>query len=268
MNGTSEKYFLAEAPHDAELARLHKREAIHGPRSQRLLTQLGVGEGWKCLEVGAGAGGVARWLAERVGSSGQVVATDINLRFLEDIHLPNLQVRRHDIVQDELEQGVYDLVHCRTVLAHLRQADVAIGRMVRALRPGGVLLAEEPLRAPTEEIDPSHPGAVEYTRIAAAVTKALTANGADLSLGLKLPRMLARLGLVEVGGSMEGTLVCGADKGPLAFGTAVNVMRSRLVGSGAISDADVDTYLAIEASSDFAGVVYSLAGVWGRRPSA
>jgi 2-polyprenyl-3-methyl-5-hydroxy-6-metoxy-1,4-benzoquinol methylase len=30
--------------------------------------------GWRCLEVGAGRGAMAVWLAERVGESGQVVA--------------------------------------------------------------------------------------------------------------------------------------------------------------------------------------------------
>lgn len=31
------------------------------------LEQIGVAEGWRCLEVGAGNGSISHWLAERVG---------------------------------------------------------------------------------------------------------------------------------------------------------------------------------------------------------
>src|SRR6516164_7895571 len=60
----------------------------------RRLTELGVGPGWRCLDVGAGDGSVARWLAGRVGPRGRVVATDLNPRFLAGHGLPNLEVRR------------------------------------------------------------------------------------------------------------------------------------------------------------------------------
>jgi hypothetical protein len=59
----------------------HERErlaAIEGELdscSIACLTALGVGPGWRCLEVGAGAGSIARWLSERVTPSGTVVAT-------------------------------------------------------------------------------------------------------------------------------------------------------------------------------------------------
>jgi ubiquinone/menaquinone biosynthesis C-methylase UbiE len=42
-----------------------------------------VTDGWHCLEVGFGAGGVALWLAGQVGSTGRVVAVDIDPRFLD-----------------------------------------------------------------------------------------------------------------------------------------------------------------------------------------
>jgi ubiquinone/menaquinone biosynthesis C-methylase UbiE len=37
--------------------------------------------GWRCLEVGAGRGSMAVWLAQRVGPSGHVVATDVDVGF-------------------------------------------------------------------------------------------------------------------------------------------------------------------------------------------
>ena len=80
------------------------------------LEQLGVGEGWRCLEVGAGNGSVSRWLAERVGPAGRVVTSDIDTRFLDRLSLPNLEVRRIDVTRDPLGDG-YDLVCGRGVAA-------------------------------------------------------------------------------------------------------------------------------------------------------
>jgi len=105
------------------------------------LERLGVGRGWRCLEVGAGDGSVARWLADRVAAEGQVVATDVDTRFL--VGLAGAEVRRHDILRDPLESGRYDLVHCRALLMHLREPEHAVARMIAALRPGGWLVVEE-----------------------------------------------------------------------------------------------------------------------------
>ena len=76
------------------------------------------------------------WLSRRVGSSGHVLATDISTSFLDVLDLPNLEVRRHDIVQDDLPEDAFDLVHARLVLTHLAERDIALRRMVKALKPG------------------------------------------------------------------------------------------------------------------------------------
>jgi len=63
-----------------------------------------VGPGWHCLEVGGGGGSIASWLANRVLPDGRAVATDLDTRFLETLSIPNLEVRRHDIVTDPLPE--------------------------------------------------------------------------------------------------------------------------------------------------------------------
>jgi hypothetical protein len=64
----------ARGRQEAEDDRLGLLEDIFDPLScrRRELVQ----PGWRCLEVGAGRGSMAVWLAERVGPCGQVVATD------------------------------------------------------------------------------------------------------------------------------------------------------------------------------------------------
>ena len=78
------RYFAADAEADDELARLKLLEALCDPWTFRCLDGIGVRQGWRCLEVGAGAGSVVRWLSERVGSAGRVVAVDLDPRFLGD----------------------------------------------------------------------------------------------------------------------------------------------------------------------------------------
>ena len=46
------------------------------------LQRLGIGSGARCLEIGAGSGSIARWLADQVGPAGRVVATDLDVRWL------------------------------------------------------------------------------------------------------------------------------------------------------------------------------------------
>jgi hypothetical protein len=86
---------------EVEDDRLSLLERILDPLSHRRRDF--VRPGWRCLEVGAGRGSMAVWLAEQVGESGKVVATDIDVTYLERIHLSNLEVRRHNILNDSVD---------------------------------------------------------------------------------------------------------------------------------------------------------------------
>src|SRR6516165_1192119 len=99
----SEDHYIASHSAEAfERERLGLLERVADPITLRRLQSLGVREGWRCLEIGAGHGSVARWLAKQVGPQGQVVATDLNPRFLRELAAPNIEVRHHDILNDEL----------------------------------------------------------------------------------------------------------------------------------------------------------------------
>ena len=71
------------------------------------------------------------------------MATDLDTRFLETLSIPNLEVRRHDIVTDPLPESTFDLIHVRLVLVHLSQWESVLERLVAALKPGGWLVGEE-----------------------------------------------------------------------------------------------------------------------------
>ena len=91
-------YVFAQDWH-REGKRLAGIEIAADPISSDVLSRLGVGTGWRCAEVGAGGGSLALWLADRVGDTGQVIATDLDLGHLIALQAPNLQVLQHDLTK-------------------------------------------------------------------------------------------------------------------------------------------------------------------------
>jgi 2-polyprenyl-3-methyl-5-hydroxy-6-metoxy-1,4-benzoquinol methylase len=134
-------YVLSDADR-AHRARLDSIAAPADVGSVRLLRELGVSSGWRCVEVGAGSGTMAAWLCAQVGPTGSVLATDINTRWVESLDLPNLVVATHDIAVSALG-GQYDLVHTRNVLCHVGDREQAFSHLVDAVRPGGWLVVED-----------------------------------------------------------------------------------------------------------------------------
>ena len=132
---------------DLESRRLHAIADLFDPATRRLLAQVGVARGWRCLEVAAGTGSVAAWLADQVGPEGEVFATDIDLTHLVELP-PNVTYAQHDIVTDSLPEGAFDVVHTRLLLEHLSGRETALNRMASAVRPGGYVVVEEAEMSP------------------------------------------------------------------------------------------------------------------------
>jgi SAM-dependent methyltransferase len=232
----------------------------------RHLEALGVTEAWRCLEVGGGGGSITEWLCRRVGSSGRVVATDINTRFLDGLDFANLEVRTHNIVADDVESGAFDLVHTRSVLFHLSQRQRALERMVSALRPGGVLLVEEPDFG-SWAADPKS-GDAACALFRKAISVAETALGIDIYCGRRLYSDIRALGLLDV--QAEGRTRMGRGATPEAnfWRLSYTQVRDRIVGTGELSPKELETFLELFADPDFVWMGGVLMSVWGRRPTA
>jgi ubiquinone/menaquinone biosynthesis C-methylase UbiE len=203
---TTTSYVHAGAGFASELERLTLLEARYdGGTVRRIEAVCGSLDGARCLEVGAGAGSTARWLADQVGRHGRVVATDIDCRFLTHLGRRNLEVRQHDIEDDNVEEASYDLVHCRAVLLHLSDPGRALRRMAAALRPGGVLLVEDADFVSLVAALPQHPLAPGFDRTMSRVTAFLASRGCmDPWFGRRLPGLVHGLGLGS--GAFETTV--------------------------------------------------------------
>jgi SAM-dependent methyltransferase len=178
---------------EAARERLETLEVSCDPFTTSHLDKVGVGPGWHCLEIGAGAGSVARMLCERVGPEGHVLAVDLEPALLAGMSAPNLEVRCLDVVVDELPEAAFDLIHTRLVLVHIPQRNELIPKLVRSLRPGGVLLLEEcDLQEAFKADDDVFRPSLE------AMYRPLFDAGIDIFWAPTLPARLEAAGLVDV----------------------------------------------------------------------
>ncbi len=113
------------------------------------LDRLELGPGWRCVDVGAGGGDVSVALAEVVGQTGRVYAVDSDPR-ARDVaaaaaaaHSQVLAITQ--AAEDLLLPEPVDLAFCRFLLLHVFDPAVVLGRMAKAVRPGGWVVTQEPI---------------------------------------------------------------------------------------------------------------------------
>ncbi|HXQ59069.1 MAG TPA: class I SAM-dependent methyltransferase [Acidimicrobiales bacterium] len=250
---------------DDEAARLGKLQGLHDEATVRRLLVLGVGPGRHCLELGAGAGSIARWMADQVGPTGTVTAVDRDIGQLQDLGAAtNATVVQDDLATMSFPDATYDVIHSRSVLMHVPDATAVVTKLVPALRPGGVVLFEEADGAPaTTAVDPPEPFVAVMVPLARRWT---WVRG--------LPELLGTLGLVDVHDDIRD--------GPLTGRTPVgafwqHTLRSirvyltdprRADGAGsAVDDATVDAMLALLDDPGFSMPFALRHNVSARRPT-
>jgi len=113
------------------------------------IDRLGVAAGWRVVDVGAGAGDVAVALAEIVGKTGRVYAVDSDPAARDETaHAAAAYTQVLAITQRaedlQLPEPV-DLAFCRFLLLHVTDPVRVLARMRAAVRPGGWVVAQEPI---------------------------------------------------------------------------------------------------------------------------
>ncbi|MFJ3903982.1 methyltransferase domain-containing protein [Streptomyces sp. NPDC090025] len=209
---------------EAERARLDLLARLTDPLHRRALSQAGLRAGLRCLELGAGTGTVAAWLAGRTGPEGQVLATDIDLSFLDGPARPPLEIRRVDAVKDELPPAAFDVVTASALLHHLPQWESVVDRMAAALAPGGALVLVEP------DVGAALLGRPEHRRFWADWCRWGRSQGIDYGLGRKLPDAVRRAGLDVQDVTMEVPFYDEGSPWDTLYRATLQAIRPRLAG--------------------------------------
>jgi SAM-dependent methyltransferase len=208
---------------------------------------------------------MAVWLAEKVGASGQVVATDVDTTYLERLNVPNLEVRRHNILDDSLKSlgsGSFDLVSSRLMLFWLAgRQETAIRRMAECLRPGGWLVDEDGDWGMVGPVDPTH-------RLYGAFHEWWSSRGYDPTFGRKLPALFERCGLQNIAHESSARVVRGGSPWACWWKQTLEGIRANEEAAGSLPRAREQEYQQLMAPFADPSVWFLselLHACWGQR---
>ncbi|MET8829515.1 class I SAM-dependent methyltransferase [Streptomyces sp. NPDC004610] len=248
--------------HPAQLERLRALAAVCDPATRAVLSQWELRPGARCLEVGAGAGTVALWLAQRC-PDGEVTATDTDVRFLAELPGSAVRVLRHDVRTEEFPPGTFDLIVARSVLCHLRERETVLARMISWLAPGGRLYIEDPSFFPAAfSVDP-----VVRRLGGAVVTTLASALGSDVQEWARsFPAPLLGRGLVEVGSRVHCSTLTSDNAAGAAWRLSVADLMPVMDQRGTLPAAEANAALAYVRKPGFTDVAHAMIAAWGVLP--
>lgn len=212
--------------------------------STGVLSELDIQPGWRCLDVGAGAGSISDWLAERVGATGRVTAMDLKPRYTPASDIVDVRAGDDgDVRTADLPTDRFDLIHARLVLMHLPDRAAVLRRLAGALRPGGILVLSEwdctgtadmLLRAPMPQATQA------FTAFHNGLLDLAVGNGASLDWARRVPLAMLDAGLINVGSQTHNQLWTGGEAGCLLHASNSRQMRAPLLAHG-VSVEQLDT---------------------------
>ncbi len=257
--------YLLDNAWQQQRERLAGLESWFDPGTIRHMEALGVAPGWRCLEVGGGGGSIALWLSRRVGPGGHVLTTDLDTRFLDALHEPNLEVRRHNILTDPLPQHAFDLVHARFVVEHLAERMTALHHMASALKPGGWLLVEETdsvswVPAPANDANDN----ALFTRWTAAYAQLFAATGATAYAGRHLYGEFHALGLTDIDAEGRVFMVRGGSPTAEVWRLTAEQVSERIVASDLLTQEEMTRVISLLADPAFVWMEGLIMATWGR----
>ena len=242
-------------------------EGLYDPLTIQRLKRIGVQSGARCLEVGAGAGSIVRWLAEAVGPGGAVAALDIDPCFLRSTALPkHVEVVEGDIRADCSSIGQFDVVHCRAVLMHMADPIAALRNVIARVAPGGwVVIEDGDLTSVACAVD-GHPLGKAWTDRMRARAAALNTRGiVREDWGRRVQVQIAAAGFQHVGGDGLTQIRRGGDEAARWWKSSDRNMDEVFGPTPPFDPAP--ELIALYDDPDFWFVDLTCFGGWGRKPA-
>ncbi len=238
-----------------------------------LFDRLGLRDGLACLDVGCGGGDVTLELAHRVAPRGKAVGADLDetklgmaRREAREQGAANVEFRLSDVRQ-AVAAPEFDVVYARFLLTHLSDPADVVAAFRRHVRPGGLVAVED--------VDFSgcftYPESQAHTRYRELYCTVVRRRGGDPNIGPRLPLLLTRGGLEDVGVCVVQPMGTHGEVKVVEALTMENIAEA-VLQEGLATRAEVDE--VVHALYEFAADPDTLAGVprvvqaWGRRPAA
>lgn len=264
--GTEDREYALGTTEQLATEQLHHLSALLDRPTMAVLDATGLGAGWRCLDVGSGAGTIAARLAERTGPTGAVAAVDIDTGRLEQ--RPGLEIVQHDI-KDGVPGGPYDLIHARLVLMHLSAREQILQSLVDALAPGGWLVIGEWTGPQTTILSSPSPEDTEVFRRVQHAAHNIIGRGVGISYewARQVDPAMGRAGLVDVETVEYTHTSAGGSQGCLLSLNYIRQLHEPLLATG-LTASDLARYRALMQDRRFRAWFYPFLCSRGRRASA
>ncbi|GAA1849581.1 hypothetical protein GCM10009836_31700 [Pseudonocardia ailaonensis] len=222
---------------DADLRRLLGIAEVSADMARDGFRRAGVAEGWRALDCGCGPIGGLAVLAELVGPTGRVVGVDIApatvaraRQVTAELGLDTVEVVDGDLHRLDADRlgGPFDVAFSRLFLMHQPDPVATLRRIGALLRPGGMLVLQEPVRA----VPPAaHPPLAALGAYWALLHDVMESAGAAHDAAADLPRSAVAAGLeiVHQGGSFG---VVSPETGLALHAGTVAAARARVAAAG------------------------------------
>jgi hypothetical protein len=200
-------------------------------------------------------------MGARVGAQGTVLAVDKKPVYLGRFDSPPYRVIDGDFLSCPDEPPL-DLLHARYVLIHNRRDDAMLKKVRAMIKPGGVVVLEEPDFTSARLLNGSDDSALQ--RVNDAICRMFTNAGLDPGYGLSLARKVSHAGFDVI--RVRATLHLTPGRSPIAdlMAESALVLRAEYTGTGCATDQDIGSYVAHAQDPSYWSVYYSTVSVLAR----
>ena len=222
---------------DQDLRRLLRIAEGNAEAARAAFRRVGVQPGWNAIDCGCGPIGGLVVLAEMVGPAGRVVGVDVSpaavqraravVSALELGHVEVIAGDLHDLGAAALG-GPFDLAFTRNFLTHQADPVRTLRRIADLLRPGGWLVAQEPLPSPPPR---SHPHLEAVTGAWDLWRELLHRTGVPAGAVEDLPRSARQAGF-EVTATYGSFLILDPELGFENYAATIATARERGIQLG------------------------------------
>lgn len=241
------EYALGHSPD--ELKRLATQARLMEPFTRTIFEQAGIKAGMRVLDVGSGPGDVAFLLRELAGPDGHVTGADRSSEALSkareraaELGYSNVTFVQGDPTELSFDEP-FDALAGRFVLMYYPDPVDALRRLLRHIRPGGIVAFQE-----TGGGGRSYPTVPLFERLFELNGQAHKLAGADGQMGLKLYPTFIAAGLPapsqQVNGGIIGSQDANLDGLTSFLAQSLRSMLPTIIkhGLATAEEIDIDTY--------------------------
>jgi SAM-dependent methyltransferase len=241
---------------DEDLQRLLSIAELSAEPTRTAFRKIGMKPGWRVIDCGCGPLGALAVMAEMVGSTGRVVGIDFSEPAVQrarsiasTLGLDNVEVRVGDVhdLDGQTLGGAFDVAYTRLFLVHQRDPAQTMQRIAALLRPGGWIVAHEPLRSPPPRSSPPLDALTTYWELLNDMVERLGAPQGSVDALARVARDVG-LDVVETSGFFQ---IVAPEQGFDLHASTIAAAKSRAIESGVGSGAEIDALeRALRAASD------------------